>query len=293
MVRRDNPKRLTVWPIAAVALVISAFALGRVSAPPTVVAGSEWSELREIRMQLDNEQQRLNSAQESARSQRLEMARELGRVQAGLDRLDALGQTLAEMALIDDELFGFGSEPPRGGPEITEASIDISDMPFGDISTQLEMRRRQLDILEHLIVVSQLQEQASPQGWPVKAGWVSSVFGTRPDPFSGRRSPHHGLDFAAPMGSEIVSVASGVVVFSGLRTGYGHCVEINHGNGYVTRYAHNQRNLVRVGDRVDKGQVIAHVGMSGRATGPHLHFEVIVDGVRIDPAQFVAEARQR
>jgi murein DD-endopeptidase MepM/ murein hydrolase activator NlpD len=120
-------------------------------------------------------------------------------------------------------------------------------------------------------------------------GWISSYFGQRPDPFTGRNAFHRGLDFAGPAGSQVVSVASGVVTFSKDRFGYGRTVEINHGNGYVTRYAHNQKALVAVGDTVQKGQPIALIGSTGRSTGPHLHFEVLRNGRAVDPMSFVRE----
>lgn len=292
MVLRELGERNLVWPVMAVGLVFGAFALGRVTAAPTVtVVDSNLAQLEEVRNQLQYEQKKLDQARAQASDQSLDMARELGRLQAGLDRLNALGETLADMAMIEPGTFDFAVDPPLGGPDITLASNEAGDLPFENISQQLELRRRELDILEHMLVVSQLQQQSAPSGWPIVKGWVSSTFGTRSDPFTGRRTGHYGLDFAAAEGSDVMAVASGIVAFVGKRTGYGNCVEINHGNGYVTRYAHNKRNLVRVGDRVDRGQVIAHVGHSGRATGPHLHLEVIMDGKRVDPAQFVARSR--
>jgi murein DD-endopeptidase MepM/ murein hydrolase activator NlpD len=120
-------------------------------------------------------------------------------------------------------------------------------------------------------------------------GWISSYFGQRTDPFSGRRAYHRGVDFAGPAGSQVVAVASGVVTYSKDRFGYGKTVEINHGNGYVTRYAHNQRTLVTPGDTVQKGQAIALIGSTGRSTGPHLHFEVLKNGRAVDPMSFVRQ----
>jgi murein DD-endopeptidase MepM/ murein hydrolase activator NlpD len=121
----------------------------------------------------------------------------------------------------------------------------------------------------------------------VTQGWISSYFGHRTDPFNGRKAFHRGVDFAGPAGAQVVSVASGVVTYSKDRFGYGKTVEINHGNGYVTRYAHNQKVLVAVGDTVQKGQPIALIGSTGRSTGPHLHFEVLKQGRAVDPMSFV------
>lgn len=292
MVLREIGERYFVWPVLAFGLVFAAFALGRVTAAPVVtVVQPSMPQIEEVRAQLESEQQKLDRARSELSGQSLDMAREIGRLQAGLDRLNALGSTLADMAMIDPETFDFAADPPLGGPDISLPGGDAAELPFDNIAQQLELRRRELDVLEHMLVVSQLQEQSAPSGWPVGKGWISSTFGSRSDPFTGRRTGHYGVDFAATEGSDVFAVASGIVAFSGKRSGYGNCVEINHGNGYVTRYAHNKRNLVRVGDRVDRSQVIAHVGHSGRATGPHLHFEVIMDGERVDPAQFVARSQ--
>ena len=119
------------------------------------------------------------------------------------------------------------------------------------------------------------------------AGYVSSRFGHRTDPFTGRRAFHKGVDFAGRAGADVVAVASGVVIWSGPRYGYGELVEINHGNGYVTRYAHNADNLVVIGETVKRGQVVARMGDTGRATGPNLHFEVLHNGKAVDPLTYI------
>jgi murein DD-endopeptidase MepM/ murein hydrolase activator NlpD len=122
---------------------------------------------------------------------------------------------------------------------------------------------------------------------PVAAGWVSSHFGHRPDPFTGRPAIHQGLDFAGVDNSAILAVAPGVVTWSGRQRGYGNLIEIDHGRGWVTRYGHNASNLVTVGDYVKPGQTIALMGSTGRATGAHLHFEVLYRGRHQNPARFV------
>ena len=133
-----------------------------------------------------------------------------------------------------------------------------------------------------------------PTGWPTEGGWVSSGFGQRSDPFTGRTAIHEGVDIASRFGSTIKAMGGGVVSYAGDKDGYGCTVEINHGNGYTTRYAHCKSTLVRVGDRVTKGQGVALVGTTGRSTGPHLHFEVLRDGKasqsRFLPAVFVVIA---
>ncbi len=124
---------------------------------------------------------------------------------------------------------------------------------------------------------------------PVAGGWVSSHFGRRADPFTGRPAVHRGLDFAGLDNSAILAVAPGVVTWSGRQRGYGNLIEIDHGRGWVTRYGHNASNLVAVGDYVKPGQMIALMGATGRATGTHLHFEVLYRGRHQNPARFVPQ----
>jgi murein DD-endopeptidase MepM/ murein hydrolase activator NlpD len=155
---------------------------------------------------------------------------------------------------------------------------------------QLDSREAQFSVLESVLMNQSLNERVHPQGRPVKSGWLSSYFGKRTDPFTGKPANHTGIDFAGKYGAEIVAVADGVVSWSGDRYGYGTMIEINHGNGYSTRYAHNSKNLVSVGDEVKKGQVVALMGESGRATGPNLHFEVLQNGARVNPVKFIRDS---
>jgi murein DD-endopeptidase MepM/ murein hydrolase activator NlpD len=131
-----------------------------------------------------------------------------------------------------------------------------------------------------------------PAGRPITSGWLSSYFGIRTDPFTGKKERHKGLDFAGKLGSDVVAVASGVVTWAGRRYGYGNLVEINHGNGYSTRYGHNDKITVKVGDAVKKGQIIAKMGSTGRSTGPHVHFEVLHKGKQVDPMSYIKTARK-
>jgi len=219
------------------------------------------------------------------------LAGRVGQMNAHVIRLDALGRRLTDMANLDKGEFDFDREPAVGGPEgVVEGAVaaapELTSM-LDDLTNQIKDRERQLSVLESLISTRNLSRQIVPGGRPVMQGWISSYFGHRADPFTGRSAFHRGLDFAGPAGAEVVAVASGVVTYSKDRFGYGKCVEINHGNGYVTRYAHNQRVLVQAGDTVQKGQPIALIGSTGRSTGPHLHFEVLKQGRSVDPMSFV------
>ncbi|RME32910.1 MAG: M23 family metallopeptidase, partial [Gammaproteobacteria bacterium] len=152
-------------------------------------------------------------------------------------------------------------------------------------------RGSKLLAMKQLLMEQQLQKELLPEGRPVIKGWLSSPFGKRIDPLTGRRDFHPGVDFAGHKGSEVLAVASGVVSYAGRRSGYGNIVEIVHGDGLVTRYAHNQKNLVEAGQRVKKGQVIALMGNTGRSTGPHVHFEVLKDGKLLNPRNIVKGLR--
>ena len=219
------------------------------------------------------------------------IASRVGQMNAHVIRLDALGRRLTDMAKLDKGEFDFDREPAVGGPEgVMEGAVAAAPeltALLDDLANQIKDRERQLAVLESLISTRNLSRQIVPGGRPVTSGWISSYFGHRADPFTGRRAFHRGLDFAGPSGAEVVAVASGVVTYSKERFGYGKVVEINHGNGYVTRYAHNQRVLVAPGDTMQKGQPIALIGSTGRSTGPHLHFEVLKQGRAVDPMSFV------
>jgi murein DD-endopeptidase MepM/ murein hydrolase activator NlpD len=222
------------------------------------------------------------------------LAIRIAQMNARVIRLDALGRRLTEMAEIDDGEFDFDSEPAMGGPEEPMSAGSNVAVPevvdaMQSLSHQLSNREAQLNVLESVLANQNLKERVYPQGRPVGSGWISSYFGKRTDPFTGKAANHTGVDFAGKQGAEIVAVADGVVTWSSDRYGYGIMVEINHGSGYSTRYAHNSENLVSVGDEVKKGQVVALMGETGRATGPNLHFEVLRNGSRVNPVKFIRE----
>jgi len=161
---------------------------------------------------------------------------------------------------------------------------------MAQLGTQLDDREAQLGVLQNVLSNQNLSDRVYPKGRPVLSGYMSSYFGRRTDPFTGKPANHQGVDFAGKAGAEIIAVADGVVTWSSDRYGFGNLVEINHGNGYSTRYAHNEENLVAVGEEVRKGQTVALMGDTGRATGPNLHFEVLRNGQRVNPANFIRQA---
>ncbi len=218
----------------------------------------------------------------------------LGEMQAHVNRLDALGQKLIQMAKIDKGEFDFRHEPALGGPETTQKSLDDVSLKqaIDRLSTELSNRENQLLVLQDLIMHRNLQKEVVPSGRPIIKGWLSSYYGMRIHPITGKREMHKGVDFASKMHAPIVAVAKGIVTFAGVKSGYGNVVDINHGNGIVTRYAHASRLLVSVGDVVDKGFEIAEIGSTGRSTGPHVHFEVLKNGHQVNPIKFIRSARK-
>lgn len=230
------------------------------------------------------------------RDQSAALHRRIAQLQAHVIRLDAAGSRMTQLAELDAGEFDFDNPPAVGGPlgESEDApSFDMKQVlaQLDELDRRIVDRERQMRVLEDLLLISRLQKDAHPVGWPIASGWISSSFGYRTDPFTGRRARHAGIDFAGRKGSEVVAVGSGIVSMSRSLPGYGNLVEINHGNGYVTRYGHNRKNLVEVGQRVRRGQVIAELGQTGRATGPHVHFEVWRNGVAVNPAEYIRAAR--
>ena len=269
--------------------VTGGYALGRAGqAQPTLLSKTVAEKLAaEVAVQRAELTEARVTAEESSR----QTARRMAELSAQLIRLDAAGERMVTLANLDPKEFSFGEPVAVGGPETEEVAEALPADPLlariNAFETQLGDRERQLRVLEDLLLASKMQDDVQPSGWPVVGGFISSLFGYRADPFTGRGAFHQGIDFAGPYGSSVYSVASGVVSFAGDRSGYGSVVEINHGNGYVTRYGHNSSIKVRVGDTVRKNQVIALMGSSGRSTGPHVHFEVLINGSQVNPAQFV------
>jgi murein DD-endopeptidase MepM/ murein hydrolase activator NlpD len=250
--------------------------------------------LSTFQQNLDEQRKEIKEARRTSTESMDALAMRLGKLQAHVIRLDALGGRLTKMAKLESGEFDFSAEPAQGGPE-SQASMDSEtpvDMPeflasLDKLSQQLDDRAQQLSLLESILMSRNLEDEVVPAGRPIKSGWLSSYYGFRTDPFTGRKELHKGLDFAGKMGSDVVAVASGVVTWAGKRYGYGNLVEINHGNGYTTRYGHNKKVLVHVGDTVKKGQVLAKMGSTGRSTGPHVHFEVRRNGKTVDPIRYI------
>lgn len=234
----------------------------------------------------------LSQAQDSAEKNLDALATRLSKLQAHVMRLDALGARLANMADLNEIEFDIAITPGLGGPQTTKRhdSMGVNDFlgALEQLNSKIEDRAEKLAAMESMLIDRTLQSQTIPTGSPSADGWISSLFGMRTDPITGKMEFHGGLDYAGKSGSPIMAVASGIVTWSGLRYGYGYMIEINHGNGYQTRYAHNKKNLVVVGQKIDKGQVIALMGSTGRSTGTHVHFEVVNNGKVVNPKKYIS-----
>lgn len=245
-------------------------------------------QLTELEKKIEAERVLIEQARMNAQSDLDALAAHIGQMQANVTRLNALGQRLVVVAKLDSDEFDFEHKPAYGGPHEPGADTMMNlDSVLTNLNEQLQSREHQLSLLEDVIMRSELMKEARPAGRPIGKGWISSYYGKRTDPFSGKLEMHKGMDFAGKKGSDVLAVASGVVTWSGERYGYGNLVEINHGNGYVTRYGHNDTIVVKVGDSVERGQTISKMGSTGRSTGPHVHFEVLLNDRQIDPIRFV------
>jgi murein DD-endopeptidase MepM/ murein hydrolase activator NlpD len=240
---------------------------------------------------LSAKESEIEQERESSEAQIAALTSKMGELQARLMRLDALGEKLTSAANLEQGEFDFSQVPALGGPSKASPDALYTTPDFfaavDQLSLQVDSREQQLSTIDALLSNRSLQFETLVSGAPVANTWVSSNYGYRKDPFTGKTAFHSGIDFSARKGSKVSTVAAGVVNWSGRHPEYGNMVEIKHGDGLVTRYAHNTTNLVKAGDVVKKGQVIALSGSTGRSTAPHVHFEVYKNGRVVDPAAYI------
>jgi murein DD-endopeptidase MepM/ murein hydrolase activator NlpD len=253
-------------------------------------------ELRERHWDLLDRKDELAGARQEVQDHIDALGIKLGEIQAQMFRINALGQRLAEMSGIDKDEFDFSHTPGIGGIAEDGSTADSYEYPeflarLDELQLMIQYDENRLAVMESLLMDEKISRTMFPDAWPVKGGWISSLFGYRSDPFTGKKAFHSGLDIAGRKGSAVQAAAAGVVVHAGRKRGYGNSVEIRHANGYSTRYAHADELLVAPGEKIEKGQPIATVGNTGRSTGPHLHFEVIKDDRRVNPKKFLQASR--
>lgn len=245
-----------------------------------------------LQAKVERQEQELAQVRADAQTQVNALAARLGELQAQATRLNALGDRLTQMGKLEDGEFDFNETPGMGEGE----PGPTQDIPVSAVNSDLQMLEqrfaasgKQLSVLESLLFDHQLDQNAMPSRMPISNTYITSGFGTRADPFGRGRANHRGMDFHARVGDPVMSVADGVVSFSGVKGGYGNVVEVDHGNGYKTLYAHNSRLTVREGNLVRAGQEVAKAGSSGRSTGAHVHFEVWERGNPVNPRKFLGE----
>lgn len=259
----------------------------------TLITEDELHHVVKWRGMVEGQQTEITEARRSAQADIDALTLRMGTMQAQMLRLNALGDRLVEQGSLDKDEFDFDAVPAVGGPGESAA---VQSVPLADflsmmdaLGSEMKDREQKLSVLESLLMSRSLHERVMPSGKPVADGWLSSRYGKRNDPFTGKQDFHEGLDFAGKKGSEVITVGDGVVSWAGKRSGYGNLIEVNHGNGYSTRYGHNQKHLVEVGDKVKKGQQIALMGSTGRSTGPHVHFELLQNGKTVNPSKYIAK----
>lgn len=249
--------------------------------------GAHQAEVARLKGELNAQHAELATAKEDAQREINAIAARVGELQAQSNRLNALGERLTRDAKIGGDEFNFDKVPGVGGDEKVE-DIPAKDLMKGlnQLETKFKDSGDKLSVLESMMYSEQLQLAALPTGRPIDT-YITSGFGTRTDPIRGGVGHHMGIDFDANIGDAVHAAAGGVVLFSGVKAGFGNVVEVDHGNGYTTLYGHNSRLLVRAGDIVRAGQTVAKAGSTGRSTGPHVHFEVHVNGRPVNPRKFL------
>jgi murein DD-endopeptidase MepM/ murein hydrolase activator NlpD len=225
------------------------------------------------------------------------MAQRVGEMQARLTALEIMGERVSGLAGVKPDDLKPAAAPAsaggQGGPfrNPPRASADALASALAGMDETVALNADIFTLIESRLMENRLQSLMVPSSQPVDAP-VGSAFGFRYDPFNGRQSLHTGLDFPAPVGTPVLAAAGGVVLATEKHPEYGLLLTLDHGNGLVTRYAHLSRVLVEPGDLVRRDQSVAEVGNSGRSTGPHLHFEVLLGGVPQNPRRFLAKATE-
>jgi murein DD-endopeptidase MepM/ murein hydrolase activator NlpD len=284
-----DPKVIAATSIALVAIVLSGFLIGFFARG---LNGPAHAQLAAMQARLDEQNAALLDVRAGSSRELNAMAARLGELQAQANRLNALGERLTRSGKLGDGEFNFIEAPGVGGidPATPQSAFDVQSR-LNELELQFESSGEQLSLIEALLADQDVDLSATPAGMPVKGGYMSSHFGNRTDPITGGNQFHRGLDFSGKLGDPITAVADGVVIFASRDAGLGNLVEIDHGNGLMTRYGHNSKLLVSVGERVRAGDKISLMGSTGRSTGNHLHFEVWRDGRPVNPRQFLQHSR--
>lgn len=243
-----------------------------------------------VESRVDEQRQEMVKTRDYVRKHMDVLGRRIGSLQAQVSRINAVEQRIASVSGISLEDFQFDQDPPIGGSsdvaDVDSQEVDIENAIVA-IEKELSQRESEIAAVDFLLSRKSLESQQTPAGWPVKGGWVSSSFGSRMHPMTGKKQFHRGVDIPGKLGAEVLAVADGVVTRSTKSGNYGWVIELDHGDSYTTLYSHNRRNLVSEGETVVKGQPIAEIGSTGRSTGPHVHFEVSKNKRHINPVKYL------
>lgn len=239
------------------------------------------------------QQREARQAQEMVGNNLRLMATRLGELQAQVLQLDALGDRLSAVAGVGQEGAKSGDKGGQGGP-LVEVDLDANALQkeIDRLSQVVDSRADELTVLESRLLEKRIHDRLLPTSIPVKDARIGSGFGYRSDPIVGVTAMHEGLDFNAETGTPVVAAAAGVVIAAEYHPEFGNMIDIDHGEGLVSRYAHLSKSLVKVGQIVHRGVHIGDVGSTGRSTGSHLHFEVRMLGVAQNPAKFLKQGRE-
>ncbi len=283
-------KKTLVATICSFVVMLSAYFYAYNSSQTELIAYSSAVEKELLAQHIELERLR-----EKTRNTLDSLALRVGQMQAQLTRLNAVGEHLAQKAKLTSPEFNFDEQPAIGGAQAQDAiSSFTQDQLLDDIEKlgeQLSLREKKLELLDVFSANKKLSKEVRPAGLPVEKGWLSSFYGYRADPFTGKKTFHHGVDIAGKSGTKVLAAASGIVTWADKKSGYGYLIEIDHGSGYVTRYAHNKEVTVKLGAVVKQNDVIAKMGSTGRSTGPHVHFEVLRHGKKVNPRKYLYSAR--
>lgn len=247
--------------------------------------------ITELQAMVDQRQQELLDHKAAVQNDIDSMSLQIGKLMAQSTRLNALGSRLTAATNISSDEFSLDQEPGIGGAEL-ELTGEINSPQslysnLFNLEQNFSKQQEKFTILSQLLNEQSVNDSATPHILPLDKGWISSYYGKRIDPFTGQQANHAGMDYSGAYQSKILAAADGVVVWAGKRSSYGNMVEIDHGNGFMTRYAHAQSVNVELGQKVKAGEAIAIMGKSGRATSEHLHFEVLKNGHKVNPLPFI------
>ena len=250
-------------------------------------------ELQKIQQLVERKENDIQEFKSNVNTELDSLALQVGNLYAQSMRINALGDRLTDVVDLKDSEFDFSQDPGVGGSDLSLTHVENTpDDLFNSlysIKTHFKQQEEQLTLLSNLLDEKDQDQQIKPSGKPIRNGWISSSYGGRTDPFTGKQAFHSGIDFSGKKSAVIQTMADGVVIWAGHRGNYGRLIEIDHGAGYMTRYAHLSDVSVTIGQKVNKGEAIGLMGKTGRATSEHLHFEVLKKGHKVNPWPFLTK----